>query len=172
MQNFFSHIVKIEDLSQNLHTYKVKATQNQLKQLAALLKVEAVHTFEASFALKLSRKNHRLDIEGVVDSTLTLQSVISLDFFEKTYHAPFKYYFDTALTYQGLKQLDFSIGDEAPDIVENGQIDLVQIAVEQLSLVMEDYPKQQGEEFCFTSEFDAKTTKKAHPFAALEKLKK
>ena len=61
---------------------------------------------------------------------------------------------------------------DVPDIVENGKIDLGQIAIEQVALVMEDYPRQDGEVFEFISEFDEETTKAQNPFSVLAKLKK
>ena len=172
MQKDFSYPVKIKDLTQNTQTYRLEADKRQLKALADILKVDSVKSFAAYICLKMNYKQHRLDVKGVVDSTLKLQSVISLEMFEKTYCAPFEYYFDTALSYQDLKEMNLGICDEAPDIVENGQIDLWQIAIEQLALVMDDYPKIDGEKFYFESEFDEETTKKTHPFAVLEKLKK
>ena len=68
--------------------------------------------------------------------------------------------------------MDPGINDEIPDIIENGQIDLGNIAIEQLALVLEDYPRLDGEEFHFVSEFDEETTKRSNPFAVLQNLKK
>ena len=172
MQKDFSFVIKIDDLSQSKHHYHLSADEHQLKELAAILKVEDVKSFAADIDLKLSRKIHRLDVEGKVTALLELKSVISLENFEKLYEVPFKYYYDTSMSYQDLRDLDLSIDDEAPEIIEDGQIDLGQIAIEQLALVMEDYPRLDGEHFYFVSEFDEETTKRANPFAVLGKLKK
>jgi len=172
MQKDFSYPLKIDDLSQNEQHYRLSANKLQLAELKAILQVENVKQFEADIALKLSRKNHRLDIKGEVLAILELQSVLSLEIFEREYIVPFAYWYDTSLTYQDIKDLDAGINDEVPEIIENGEIDLGQIAIEQLALVMEDYPKMEGEIFAFQSEFDDETTSAAHPFAALKKLKK
>ena len=58
------------------------------------------------------------------------------------------------------------------DIIENGQIDLAEIAMEQIALVIDDFPRQENESFVFKSEFDEETTRAANPFAVLQKLKK
>lgn len=48
---------------------------------------------------------------------------------------------------------------------------MAQIAIEQVALVMEDYPRKEGEVFEFVSEFDEETTKAQNPFSVLAKLK-
>lgn len=172
MQKDFSYILKIEDLAQSEQHYTLKADKQDCRVLQDILQVEDVKAFEANITLKLNRKAHRLDLRGEVRATLELKSVVSLENFTKEYVVPFSYWFDTSLTYEEIKDMDLGINDEIPDIVENGQIDLAQICIEQLALAMEDYPRQDGEEFEFQSEFDDETTKAAHPFAVLNKLKK
>lgn len=172
MQKDFSYTLKIDDLTQNEQHYLLEATADDLEILKKILKVEKVQSFAADIFLKLSRKTHRLDIKGEVRATLLLKSVISLENFERTYTAPFSYWFDTSLTYNDLKEMGAGIDDDIPDIIENGQIDLAQISIEQLALILDDYPRKDGEIFEFQSEFDEETTKISHPFAALQKLKK
>jgi len=172
MQKDFSYILKLEDLTQNEQHYHLSASKEDLEVLKTILKVEDVKSFNADISLKKSHKMHRLDIKGEVRAILELKSVVSLENFEKEYVAPFEYYFDTEMSYEDLKDMDLGINEEAPEIIENGQIDLGQIAIEQLALVMEDYPRRVGEVFEFVSEFDEETTREAHPFAVLEKLKK
>ena len=65
------------------------------------------------------------------------------------------------------------MNDHQVTILNNSiEIDLADIAMEQLALVLEDFPRKDGEVFEFESEFDEETTQKANPFAALAKLKK
>ena len=172
MQKDFSYTLKIDDLTQNEQSYHLNANADERNILKSVLKVEDVKSFKADIHLKMSYKTHRLDIKGRVTAVLELKSVISLENFEQEYDVPFEYYYDTSLTYQDLKEMDLGIYDDTPDIIENGQIDLAQIAIEQLALVLEDYPRKTGETFEFQSEFDETTTHEAHPFAVLKKLKK
>jgi len=172
MQKDFSYTLKIDDLTQNEQHYFLEANSDDLVVLKKILQVEKVRSFAADIFLKLNRKMHRLDIKGEVRATLLLKSVISLETFERTYTAPFSYWFDTSLTYRDIKEMDAGIDDDIPDIIENGQIDLAQISIEQLALILDDYPRQDGEIFEFQSEFDEETTKASHPFSALKKLKK
>lgn len=171
MQKDFSYPVKIADLNQQEQHFKLYADTNQLKELTEILQVEQVKSFNADIFLKLNIKQHRLDLWGTVDAKLELKSVVSLENFEKVYNAPFEYYFDTKATYNDLRELDAGIYDDVPDIIENGQIDLGTIAIEQLALVMEDYPRKEGEEFNFVCEFTEEEPEE-NPFAVLKKLKK
>ena len=121
----------------------------------------------------MNRKEHRLDVWGKVRAELELQSVISLENFYRVYEPEFEMVFDTMMSYREQKELiDEDISADVPDIVENGKIDLAQIAVEQVALVMEDYPRREGEVFEFVSEFDEETTRAQNPFNVLAKLKK
>ena len=122
--------------------------------------------------LKLYKKEHRLDVWGRVDAELELKSVISLENFYKTYSPEFKISFDTKATLKEIKELEIDFNDDEPDVVVNGQIDLGQIAIEQVALVMEDNPRKEGEVFVFKSEFDDEDTESLNPFSVLKKLKK
>lgn len=172
MQKDFSYPLKIDALNQQEQHYRLCADAEQLNTLTEVLQVENVKSFVADIYLKLNLKQHCLDVWGKVTAEVELQSVISLDKFSKKYETPFTYHFDTQATYQDIKDLEAGINEDVPDIIDNGQIDLANLAIEQLALVLDDYPRQEGEEFRFESEFDEETTKQANPFAVLEKLKK
>ena len=59
-----------------------------------------------------------------------------------------------------------------PDIIENGCINLADIAIEQIALNLEDYPRAEGEVFDGALYGDSEEPKKENPFAVLAKLKK
>lgn len=172
MQNFFSFPILIDELSQFEKKFNLKAKEEDLAYLAEVLKVPAVKSFSAEIKVKLKHKEHRLDVWGSIKAELELQSVVSLNYFTKVYEPEFALVYDTKMTYKELKEIDTDIDDDVPDIIVDGKIDLGQIAIEQLALVMEDYPRQEGEVFAFSSEFDEETTEKQNPFSILAKLKK
>ena len=55
-------------------------------------------------------------------------------------------------------------------IVENGEINLVDIAIEQLALVLDDHPRKEGE--VFDEIIEDVGAVRNNPFAILEQLKK
>ncbi|MBR1949187.1 MAG: DUF177 domain-containing protein [Alphaproteobacteria bacterium] len=172
MQNLFSYPLKLEDMSQATQKYVLKANSKELEYITELMKVPAVKSFSAEINVKLLKKEHIVEVNGFVDADVEQTSVISLENFIKPYHSDFSLRFDTKMTLSELKELDFEYDDEVLDILDNGQIDLASIAMEHLALVLDDFPRKDGEVFSFCSEFDEETTEAANPFAVLKKLKK
>lgn len=172
MQNLFSYPIVVDDLPSTERKYHLNADKQELDYLKGVLQVEDVRFFNAEIMIKLYKKEHRLDVWGRVDAELELKSVISLENFYKTYSPEFKISFDTKATLKEIKELEIDFNDDEPDVVVNGQIDLGQIAIEQVALVMEDNPRKEGEVFVFKSEFDDEDTESLNPFSVLKKLKK
>lgn len=172
MQKDFSYPLKIDELNQQEQHYHLVADESQRKTLQEILQVESVKSFVADISLKLNLKQHLLNVWGVVNAELELKSVVSLENFSKKYSAPFELKYDTKATYKEIREMDADIDDDVPDIIINGQINLADISIEQLALVMEDYPRREGETFDFVPEFDVEEPRMNNPFAALEKLKK
>ena len=148
----------------------LRADKAQLETLKEILQVPAVNYFEADIKLKFQKKRGILDVSWQVRAGLGLISVISLEPFDRDYKTDFTLTFDTNATYEQIRELDEDIEADIPDIVIGGRIDLGDIAIEQLALVMEDHPRQDGEEFSPLIEDDAPL--RENPFAILSKLKK
>lgn len=172
MQKNFSYPIKIEDLKQSDYKYELKADAEELEDITQVLQVEKVHEFEAEIFLKLTNRTNNLRVWGMVNAKIELKSVITLNNFIKDYEVPFELNFDTRATYNDIKELECNIEDEVPDIIENGCINLADIAIEQVALNLEDYPRAEGEIFDGSLYCDIDEPKKENPFAVLKKLKK
>ena len=170
MQKEFSYPLKIDELGQGEQRYSLKADKEQLITLADILQIPAVKNFEAEMNLFFQKKKGMLEVSGKVNAELSLISVISLEPFDKKYETNFKVVYDTNAKYEDIYQDDEDINLDLPDIVMDGQIDLGDIAIEQLALVLEDHPRMEGE--IFDSVIEDDLTIKHNPFAVLEKLKK
>jgi len=170
MQKEFSYPLKIDELGQGEQTYKLSANKEQLITLAGILQIPAVNSFDADINLKFQKKQGKLDVWGVIMANLSLVSVISLEPFDKEYKGEFKLLFDTTAKYEDIYTDDEDINLDLPDIVIDGKIDLGDIAIEQLALMMDDYPRKEGETFAEIIEDNSPI--KSNPFAVLEKLKK
>lgn len=172
MQKNFSYPIKIEDLKQSDYKYELTADSAELEDITQILQVEKVHEFKAEIFLKLNNRANNLRVWGNVFAKIELKSVITLDNFIKNYNVPFEMNFDTRATYNDIKELECNIEDEVPDIIENGCINLADIAIEQIALNLEDYPRAEGEVFDGALYGDSEEPKKENPFAVLAKLKK
>lgn len=172
MQNLFSYPLKLEDMSPAVQKYELKASPAELEYITAVMQVPAVKTFMATVNVRLHKKEHLVDVFGTVAADVEQVSVVSLENFIQHYSTEFTLKFDTKMTAAEQKELELDIDADVPDILENGQIDLAAVAMEQLALLLDDFPRKEGEVFIFESEFDEETTKQNNPFAILEKLKK
>ena len=171
MQNIFSYPLIVEDISPQEKKYTLKASKEDLAYLKEALKIPDVKSFEAVIFTKLHKKEHRLEVWGKIKTCLELQSVVSLDYFSKSYEPEFKLNFNTKMSYKEQKELEKTGMENIPDIIINGKIDLVDIAIEQIALNIEDYPRKAGETFVYKQEFDPNSDRK-NPFEVLAKLKK
>lgn len=169
MQKDFSYLLAVDDLSGGESVYKLKADTRELVFLKELLKVEDVKSFEAVMKLKLDKKKHVLTVKGNVKADVELKSVVSLENFVKSYDTDFEVVMDTKPSKESEEEEELEFDDEIVDAVEDGKVDLVHIATEQLALVLDDYPRKEGEVFSFKAEFEE--NEKKNPFEILAKLK-
>ena len=172
MQNFFSYQITVDDLPQAEQHYQLRTDNEDLMKIKEILKVPSVKSLSSDIYLKFNQRQHLLKLWGTATALLTLESVVSLELFDKEYKTEFDLTYDTEATLKSQREEEeeLSINDNTPDVVINGKIDLADIAIEQIALVMDDYPRQEGEVFSFKSEFSPEDDAK-NPFAALQKLK-
>ncbi|MDR1694510.1 MAG: DUF177 domain-containing protein [Lactobacillaceae bacterium] len=170
MQKDFSYPLLIDDLSSSESKYQIKADKGELLFLKDLLKVEDMHSLSVEFKVKLDRKRHILNVNGHLNSKVELKSVISLEVFSKEYGSDFSLIYDTNPSYDFKEDEELDFDDEIVENVYEGKIDLAQIAIEQLALLIDDYPRKDGESFSFKSEFSEEDKK--NPFDILAELKK
>lgn len=173
MQNLFSYSLKLEDMGKGTQTYNLEASANQLAYIAEIMQVPAVNMFKSEINVKFHGREHKVDVWGHVAADVEQVSVVSLENFVRRYENDFEMVFDTKMTLAEQMALDAEQeGENVPDVLDNGQIDLAAVAMEHLALILDDFPRKDGEVFEFKSEFDEETTQKSNPFAVLKKLKK
>ena len=90
MQNFFSYQITVDDLPQAEQHYHLKADVEDLNKIKEILKVPSVKSFSSDIYLKFNQRQHLLKVWGTVDALLTLESVVSLELFDKEYNAEFE----------------------------------------------------------------------------------
>ena len=171
MQKEFSLPLTVADLPQSEQRYKMLATADNLHCVAKILQVPQVKFLEADFIVKNNHKTSILNVSGHIKTQITMQSVISLENFDVKYDFDFSNVFDTKATLDSQKKEGVDWDENTPDIIIDGKIDLGDIAIEQIALKIEDYPRINGEKFDFAPDFDV-NEKQNNPFAVLSRLKK
>ncbi len=172
MQKEFSYQLAVADLPLSRQHYHMVANADNLKFLTDVLQIPEVKSFVADFYIKPDHNTPILKVSGHIKADLVLQSVISLENFDQKYDFDFETAFDTKATLQKQKEEGDDWDKDTPEIVVNGKIDLGDIAIEQVALRLEDYPRREGEKFSFTPDFDPSEKPNNNPFAVLSKLKK
>ncbi|MDD4557047.1 MAG: hypothetical protein PHE89_06980 [Alphaproteobacteria bacterium] len=170
MQKDFSYPLLVAELPNVENTYTLTPNEAERASITEVLGVENVKSFSSEIKVKCNHKSGKIDVKGWVKAEVELQSVVSLKNFDKKYQTNFEIKYDTNLNLQELDGAEFGLEDEAFDTPIDGKIDLAGIAMEQLSLAIEDYPRQKGETFSFATEFEEE--ERPNPFAVLSKLKK
>ena len=172
MQNFFSYQIIVDKLPKTEQHYVFKADAEGCQRIKEILKIPGVKSFSADIRLILDHKTNILKLWGRAEAELILESVISLEHFSKKYKNEFELTYDTKATLKSQREEEeeISIDDNVPDVVINGKIDLSDIAIEQIALIMEDYPRKEGEKFDFKPDFNPEEGRQT-PFAVLKKLK-
>ena len=172
MQKKFSYPIKIDELKQNEYAFVLQAAADELVDICTVLQVEKVHYFKAEMKLRYNQREHILKVWGNVAAELELKSVISLENFLQKYDIPFELFFDTKATYRDICEIGSDINVDVPDIAENGEINLADIAMEQVALQIDDYPRAEGEVFEYQGKINDERENRENPFAVLQKLKK
>lgn len=171
MQNFFSYPIIVDTLPAAEQRYKLRTDKEDCAKIRDILQIPDVKSFSADINLKYDKKERLLKLWGHAEAELELESVVSLNLFLKKYATDFNLLYDTKATLksQHEEEEEINIDDNLPEIVINGKIDLADIAIEQIALVMEDHPRQEGEVFEFKASFNPEDDRK-NPFEILKKL--
>lgn len=117
------------------------------QRIARALNLKSLDRFEADLEVTATVSGWRLRGRGVADAVqscvLTLEPLpVHID---ERFEINLVEALDTPPSDEG--EIDLELDDNSPDVVENGQIDLGQYAVEQLALHLDPYPRKEGAVF-------------------------
>ena len=136
----------------------VEATPEERAALAKDFKLEAIHALEGRF--RLTGTTERVHVDGVVTARVGQICVVTLEPFDDVIEEEV--------------EVDFAgdggggdAGDEPPDEITDGQIDLGALAAEFLMLGLDPYPRKPGADFSFEGDVQERES----PFGALKALK-
>lgn len=168
----FSRLVDVERLNGKSCVETVEATATERAALAERLDLSALEALTATVRLEpvaggdFLRASGRFAAQVVQPCSVTLEPVVSdiEESFERTYT-----FQEPAAPAPGQEiELDPE-GEEPPDPIVDGMVDLGELVVEELSLAIDPFPRAPG------AVFDAAAAgvadEKENPFAALAKLR-
>ncbi|NJC42309.1 uncharacterized metal-binding protein YceD (DUF177 family) [Brevundimonas alba] len=132
-------------------------------RIAKALDLTSLDAFVAEMSLAPSPVGWRLT--GRVKASLAQTCGITLEPLPLEVEAPFTISLAEAVD-EDSEEIVITLDDESPDLVEGGQVDLGQYAVEQLALLLDPFPRKPGAEFVQPPE-----PTEISPFAVLKQLR-
>ena len=142
----YSDPVRLHQIGASL-SRRLEPDAEARQRIARALNLESLDRFEADLEVTATVSGWRLTGRVVADAVqscvLTLEPLpVHVD---ERFEVNLVEAVDTPPSDDG--EIDLELDDDSPDVVENGQIDLGQYAVEQLALHLDPYPRKDGAVF-------------------------
>ncbi|MCZ4107337.1 DUF177 domain-containing protein [Brevundimonas diminuta] len=142
----YSDPVRLHQIGASL-SRRLEPDAEARQRIARALNLKSLDRFEADLEVTATVSGWRLTGRVVADAVqscvLTLEPLpVHVD---DRFEINLVEAVDTAPSDDG--EIDLELDDDSPDVVENGQIDLGQYAVEQLALHLDPYPRKDGAVF-------------------------
>ncbi|WP_433956611.1 YceD family protein [Brevundimonas diminuta] len=142
----YSDPVRLHQIGASL-SRRLEPDAEARQRIARALNLKSLDRFEADLEVTATVSGWRLTGRVVADAVqscvLTLEPLpVHVD---DQFEINLVEAVDTAPSDEG--EIDLELDDDSPDVVENGQIDLGQYAVEQLALHLDPYPRKDGAVF-------------------------
>ena len=168
----FTRMLAVETMPECGLDMDVRASEAECAALADTCGLAAVHDFEAGFHVrKLDRD--RVKVTGSLRARVTQICVVSLEPFDALIHAdidvdfaPLGQLASSKITSGGGPVAALHGGEDPPDPIVDGKIDLGALATEFLVLNLDFYPRKPGVSFEGT-DVRAEPADKNSPFAVL-----
>ncbi|MBD3819117.1 YceD family protein [Brevundimonas diminuta] len=142
----YSDPVRLHQIGASL-SRRLEPDAEARQRIARALNLKSLDRFEADLEVTATVSGWRLTGRVVADAVqscvLTLEPLpVHVD---DRFEINLVEAVDTAPSDEG--EIDLELDDDSPDVVENGQVDLGQYAVEQLALHLDPYPRKDGAVF-------------------------
>ena len=170
----FSRPFRVDALPAEGQSQTIEAGPEERAALAALNRLPAIASLTATFAARRSGRGG-VHVTGDVHAEIAQVCVVSLEPFAATVDEPIDVRFaptEAAEAARRVKEDDAALvdlgGEDPPDPIVDGRIDLGALAAEFLALGLDPYPRKPGVAFTPPEPQDGADS----PFAALGKLEK
>ena len=150
----------------------ISASVEECTAIATRFGVEAVHSVAATVHIQ-PWKRGGFRARGEATASITQTCVVTLDPFDSVVHAPLDQIFIAGNSRLAADDVEVVVSHDEDDIgfVDDGAIELGELAVEALCLELDPYPRKDGAELPVSSTETLTDEPKANPFAVLKQLK-
>lgn len=158
----FSEAVRINEIGAGIER-RLVPDEAAVKRIVRALDLGSLSAFEAD--LKLAPAHIGWTLSGRIRATLEQVCGLTLEPLPVEVDETFSVNLVEAAEPEA-DEIEITLDDDAPDVIEDGRIDLGQYAVEQLSLALDPFPRKPGAEFVQPEE-----PAEISPFAVLKTFK-
>lgn len=168
----FSRLIAIEGITPDKTRYEtIEATPEECAALAKRFDVRGLSELRARLNIRRVSGGDVVRLEGEFESAVVQSCVVSL----QDVPAHIKGHFETYFTEDAAKAgdeltFDPESAEDAPEMVDNGQIDLGEVVAQYLALELDPYPRAPGVNLAAQMTGPGGVGK-SNPFQVLERLK-
>ncbi len=165
----FNLIIKVDEIGSRVREISISADEKGRKDISERMGLVDIKSFDVDVKVKRIGKQNKFKVNGVFNSLVVQNCVVSLENFDKKYSDKFSVIFEEEHTKPELEDVFDADSDDIEYIVD-GKLDIGEIILEYFSLSLDDNPKKNGAKF--DERIEAKPEEsKNNPFMVLKKLK-
>ena len=166
--------VVAEELPQTGRVVHLRPTAAERDAIAARLGLVSLDTLDGDVTV-MPAMGRQIRVDGMIRAEIVQTCVVTGEPLHESLTFPLeRLYAEDADPFGGLEDED-EVADpdvDAPDPIEDGEIDVGEAVVEELALQIPPYPRKPGVTFAEIEAGPPMDEEKANPFAALAELKK
>lgn len=174
MKPEFSRKVDVSHLAPEGRSEHLTATAEECEALAARFDVDAIHALTVDLSIQPWKKG-ACRVRGTAVVRMTRTCVISLDQFENTLEVKLDRLYASSPSYRADgKEIVVSLDDEDFGEIVDGEIEIGEMAVEELLLELDPHPRKPGASFTpepANDSADVTEAGRSSPFAVLKSLR-
>lgn len=167
----FSRPIRIDQLPSKLSRHRLEADEAERTALAERFDLVALDSLTAEIEINPPTRRGLVRLQGRLKASVVQTCVVTLAPVPALVEAPFSLTFGPAVEEES-DEIDLTWGGEdPPDPIEDGKIDLGEVVAEHLALALDPFPRAPGATFDPLPEADEVPAPKASPFSALAALR-
>lgn len=145
----FARWVDVKKLGREAIVIDVEASESECTQLAKVLEIVEISGFKLKGTLQRRKSSDLVEVSATVWADVVQACVVSLSPVAQKIEEVFTmcYTFDKGAV--AVDDVDYVVSmdeDDLPELILDGRIDVVHMAVEQIALALDPYPRAQGVE--------------------------
>ncbi|GHU04562.1 hypothetical protein FACS1894205_2990 [Alphaproteobacteria bacterium] len=141
----FSRPLDVASLGAGVKKYKIEANEQERKALAERFRILSVDRFCAE--IELFSKKALVCLKGTLDADVTQSCVVTLAPVRDHIEERFSLVYSSQATEDACEVDVFFDGEDPPEAILNGVIDIAEVASEHLALALDPFPRIEGAHF-------------------------